>query len=301
MTAPRQPNWDELRTFVEVARDGSLSGAARRLGLSQPTVGRHIDALEAVLGSALFARSPRGLTPTPAALAMAPHAEAMAAAAAALARTASGEAAADRGVVRVTASHVVGCEVLPPILAVCRAEHPGIAIEFAITNRNEDLARRDADVAVRMVRPTQSGLIARRIGVSRIRLFAHRDYLARFGEPRSLADLKNHCLIGFDRDNSSFRGAGEFAQRLTREDFVFRCDNDLAQLAALRAGIGICGCQENIARRTPDLVAVLPNAIQYALEVWLVMHEDSKTTRRVRLVFDRLAAGLTDFVRGRAA
>src|SRR5580658_2779829 len=112
MTARRPPNWDELRTFVEVARDGSLSGAARRLGLSQPTVGRHIDALEAALGSALFARSPRGLAPTPAA-----HAEAMAAAAAALARTASGEAAADRGVVRVTASHVVGCEVLPPIFA----------------------------------------------------------------------------------------------------------------------------------------------------------------------------------------
>jgi DNA-binding transcriptional LysR family regulator len=149
MTARRPPNWDELRTFVEVARDGSLSGAARRLGLSQPTVGRHIDALEAALGSALFARSPRGLAPTPAALALAPHAEAMAAAAAALARTASGEAAADRGVVRVTASQVVGCEVLPPILAAFHAEHPGIAIELALTNRNEDLARRDADIAVR--------------------------------------------------------------------------------------------------------------------------------------------------------
>ncbi len=231
---------------------------------------------------------------------MAPHAEAMAAAAAALARTASGEAAADRGVVRVTASHVVGCEVLPPILAAFHAEHPGIAIELALTNRNEDLARRDADIAVRMVRPTQSALIARRIGASRIRLYAHRDYLARFGEPRSLADLKNHCVIGFDRDNSSFRGAGDFAQRLHREDFRFRCDSDLAQLAALRAGIGIGGCQENIARRTPELVAVLPNAIQYALEVWLAMHEDLKATRRVRLIFDRLATGLTDFVRGRS-
>jgi DNA-binding transcriptional LysR family regulator len=107
-------------------------------------------------------------------------------------------------------------------------------------------------------------------------------------------------VIGFDRDNSSFRGAGDFAQRLHREDFRFRCDSDLAQLAALRAGIGIGGCQENIARRTPELVAVLPNAIQYALEVWLAMHEDLKATRRVRLVFDRLATGLTDFVRGRS-
>src|SRR6476469_2251561 len=113
----------------------------------------------------------------------------MAAAAVALART----AAADRGVVRVTASHVVGCEVLPPMLAAFHAEHPGIAIELALTNRTQDLARRDADIAVRMVRPTQSGLVARRIGSSRISLFAHRDYLARFGDPRSLADLASHC------------------------------------------------------------------------------------------------------------
>jgi DNA-binding transcriptional LysR family regulator len=224
----------------------------------------------------------------------------MASAAAALGRAASGEAAAERGAVRVTASDVVGCEVLPPILAAFHVAHSGIAIELALTNRNEDLARRDADIAVRMVRPTQSGLVARRIGTARIKLYAHRDYLARFGEPRSLADLASHCVIGFDRDSRTFRGAGDFAKRLTREDFGFRCDNDLAQLAALRAGAGIGGCQENIARRTPELVAVLPNAIQYALEVWLVMHEGLKATRRVRLLFDHLAAGLTDYVKGRS-
>ena len=296
----RAPNWDELRTFVEVARDGSLSAAARRLGLTQPTVGRHIDALEAALGLTLFARSPRGLTPTPAALALEPHVEAMAAAAAALARTASGEAAADRGAVRVTASEIIGSEVLPSILAAFHATHPGIAVELALSNRTADLARRDADVAVRMVRPTQSGLVARRIGSSRIGLYAHRDYLARFGEPRSLTDLASHCFIGFDRDNSSFRAAGDFASKLTREFFGFRCDNDLAQLAALRAGVGIGGCQENIASRTPELVAVLPNAFHYALEVWLVMHEDLKATRRVRILFDHLAAGLTAYVKGRA-
>ena len=298
--AKRPPNWDELRTFVEVARDGSLSGAARRLGLTQPTVGRHIDALETALALTLFTRSPRGLTPTPAALALEPHVEAMAAAAAALARTASGEAAADRGAVRVTASDIVGVEVLPPIFAAFHAEHPGIAIELSLTNRTQDLARRDADIAVRMVRPTQSGLIARRIGSSRISLFAHRDYLRRFGEPRSLADLANHCVIGFDRDNSSFRGLGGYAGTLTRESFGLRCDSDLAQLAALRAGVGIGGCQDNIARRTPELVAVMPNALHYTLEVWLVMHQDLKATRRVRLLFDHLAAALTAYVKGRA-
>src|SRR5271165_6782336 len=187
--ARREPSWDELRTFFEVVRDGSLSGAARRLGLTQPTVGRHVGALEAALGLTLFTRSPRGLTPTPAAVALAPHGEAMAAAAASLSRSASSEAAIDRGVVRVTASEIVGCEVLPPIFAAFRARNPGIAVELAVTNRNEDLSRGDADIAVRMVRPTQSGFVARRIGLTRIRLYAHRDYLERFGEPRSLADL----------------------------------------------------------------------------------------------------------------
>jgi len=288
-----------LRTFVEVARDGSLSGAARRLGLTQPTAGRHIDTLEASLGLTLFTRSPRGLTPTAAALALVPHAQAMAVAAAAFGRTASGEAAADRGTVRLTASDVIGNEVLPEILAAFRSDHPAIVIELVLTNRTEDLARRDADIAVRMVRPTQSGLVARRIGTSRIALYAHREYLARFGVPRSLADLAGHCLIGFDRDNRSFRSVGGFAGDLTREDFGFRCDSDLAQIAALRAGVGIGGCQENIARRTPELMKVLPNAVHYGLDVWLVMHEDLKLTRRVRLLFDHLASGLTAFVKGR--
>src|SRR5271166_4609389 len=140
--ARRERSWDELRTFFEVLRDGSLSGAARRLGLTQPTVGRHVDALEAALGVTLFTRSPRGLAPTPAAIALAPHGEAMAGAAAALSRNASSEATLDRGVVRVTASEIVGCEVLPSIFAGFHARHPGVAIELAVTNRNEDLARR---------------------------------------------------------------------------------------------------------------------------------------------------------------
>src|SRR5271165_1225765 len=298
--ARREPSWDELRTFFEVVRDGSLSGAARRLGLTQPTVGRHVGALEAALGLTLFTRSPRGLTPTPPAIALAPHGEAMAAAAAALSRNASSEAALDRGVVRVTASEIVGCEVLPSIFAGFHAKHPGVAIELAVTNRNEDLARGDADIAVRMVRPTQSGLVARRIGATRIGLYARRDYCERFGAPRSLADLQYHCVIGFDRDSRTFRSAGAIAKELTRADFGFRCDSDLAQLAALRAGVGIGGCQEGIARRSKDLVPILPGAFQLTLEVWLVMHRDLKSAPRVRLLFDWLAEGLTDYVKGKS-
>ena len=204
----REPGWELYRTFLEVMRDRSLSGAARRLAISQPTVGRHIDALEAALQLSLFSRSPRGLIPMPAALGLLPHAQTMAAAAAALARAASGEASAEHGVVRVTASEVIGAEVLPKILADFRREHPRVELELALNNRNEDLLRRDADIAVRMARPTQRALIARRIGKARLGLYAHRDYLAKFGAPKSIADIGAHRLIGFDRDDHSFRSVG---------------------------------------------------------------------------------------------
>ena len=294
--AQSEPSWELLRTFLEAVRDGSLSGAARRLGLTQPTAGRHIDALEAELGLPLFTRSPQGLIPTPAALDLVPHAETMAAAAAALRRAASGEAATDRGTVRITASEIMGCEVLPAILARFRRRHPKVELELALSNRNQDLLRRDADIAVRMNRPTQKALVVRRIGKTGLGLYAHRDYLVAFGTPKSLADLGGHCLIGFDRDDRSFRSVGSQAAPIGRDQFGFRCDSDPAQFAALCAGVGIAGCQHLLARSRPELVPVLPGELQFSLEIWLAMHEDLKATRRVRLLFDHLAEGLKAFV-----
>jgi DNA-binding transcriptional LysR family regulator len=292
------PDWDLYRSFLGVVRDGSLSGAARRLGLTQPTIGRHIDALEAILGLSLFTRSPAGLRPTESALDLVPHAEAMAAAAAALTRTASAEAGAERGTVRLTASEIMGCEILPPILAAFRRAHPAIVLELALTNRTEDLLRRDADIAVRMIRPAQAALVARRIGVSPIGLFAHRDYLDHAGTPRGIEDLAVHTMIGFDQDDRSFRNiGGVLAQGLSRERFSYRCDSDLGQLAALRAGIGIGGAQVALAARTADLVPVLADEVLFDMEVWLAMHEDLKASRRVRLLFDHLTLELQGFVK----
>ena len=293
--ATPDPGWDHFRTFLAVLEHGSLSRAAGVLGLTQPTAGRHIAALEAALGTTLFVRSQHGLVPAPAAFELRPHAEAMRAAAAALVRTASGEAAAQKGVVRVTASQTIGAEVLPPILAAFHAGHPGIAIELALTNRAEDLTRRDADIAVRMVRPVQAALVARRIGRVSIGLFAHRDYLARRGVPRSVEELAGHSLIGFDRDGGGARSLGSGGLVFRREMFAFRSDSDAAQLAALRAGFGIGACQAGIAGRDPALVAVLPREVEFGLEMWLAMHEDLRTSRRVRLVYDHLAAGLSDY------
>jgi DNA-binding transcriptional LysR family regulator len=294
----REPGWELFRTFLEVARDGSLSGAARKLALTQPTVGRHIDALEAALGLSLFSRSPQGLTATPAALELVGHAEAMAAASAALRRNASSGAQTDRGTVRIAASEMIGCEVLPPMLASFRESHPGIVLELALSNRNEDLLRRDADIAVRMVRPKQKSLLARRIGKTAIGFYAHRNYLKRCGVPNSIADLDQHCLIGFDQDARALESLGPRPRQVTREYFGFRCDSDPAQCAALRAGVGIGGCQHNIASRFKELVPVLARDIRFELEIWIAMHEDMKSTWRVRMLFDHLATGLSAFVRG---
>jgi DNA-binding transcriptional LysR family regulator len=294
--AIRDPGWELYRSFLEVMRDGSLSAAARRLRTTQPTIGRHIATLEADLNLSLFTRSQRGLLPAQAALDLLPHAQVMAAAAAAMTRAASGDAGAERGTVRVTASEVVGCEVLPPILAGFRRQYPQVALELALSNRNEDLLRRDADIAVRMVRPTQKALLARRIGDVAIGLYAHQSYIAAFGVPASVTELAAHCVIGFDQDDRSFRSIGEVAERFTRDRFGFRCDNDLAQLAALRAGVGIGGCQTKIAARTPELVRILAGAIDFKLEMWLATHEDLKATRRIGLLFDWLRTGLTEYI-----
>jgi DNA-binding transcriptional LysR family regulator len=287
-----EPAWDLYRTFLAVMRDGSFSAAARNLELTQPTAGRHIEMLETMLGTSLFRRSRRGLVPTRAALAVLPQAEAMAVAAAAARRTSSAEWQEERGAVRLTASEIVSYEVLQEPLARFCHRYPRIEIELLVSNRNEDVLRREVDIAVRMARPTQGALLARRLGTLEVGLFAHRSYLERFGVPRTQADLGSHRLIGFDQNAHGIRSAGGAAAQLRREHFGFRCDSGAVQLAALRAGAGIGGHHVQLARSEPDLVRVLEQAFKFRREMWLVMHRDAKATRRIRLLFDHLAGAL---------
>lgn len=296
MSAP-EPNWDLYRTFLAVLKEGSLSGAARALGLAQPTAGRHIEALEQALGFSLFIRSQHGLSPTEGAQQLKPYVEALASTAAAVLRVASGPAGETRGAVRVTASEVIGAEVLPAILGPVRETHPELAIELVLSNRIENLLTREADIAVRMVRPDQDALIARHIGDIPLGLFARRDYLERHGAPESLVDLARHALIGFDRDESSKRAFAARLGPIDRNMFGLRTDNQLAHLAAIRAGFGVGVCQLGLAKRDPSLVHVLRDQFAAKLDTWLAMHEDLKETRRCRVVFDALAEGLLEYVR----
>lgn len=295
------PSWDFYRTFLAVLQEGSLSGAARALGLTQPTIGRHIDALETAIGMQLFTRSQHGLIPTDAATELRPYAEALAATAASLLRVASGHGEAVQGAVRITCSEVVGVEVLPPMLARLRAEHPRLVIELSLSNAVEDLLRRDADIAVRMVKPSQEALVAKYIGDIRLGLHAHRDYLARNGTPARLDRLAAHTVIGFDRETAAIRAMMKRISGLDRSTFALRASSDLAQLAAIRAGFGIGICQVPLAARNPDLVRILPESFELRLETWLAMHENLRSSRRCRVVFDALASGLADYIKKPAA
>lgn len=296
---PTEPPWELYRSFLAVIREGSLSAAARSLGLTQPTIGHHIGALEVTLAVPLFTRSPRGLMPTDTAHALTAHAEAMAAAAQAIVRTASGEAEEMRGAIRITASEVVGGEVLPGILARFRELYPAIAIELSLSNRTEDLLQRDADIAVRMIRPSQGSLVARRLPDIVLGLYAHRRYLDRHGRPKTLDDLRRHALIGFDQDTASIGAIASVGLRPERDWFALRTDSHLAQLASIRGAFGVGICQVGLGRRDVNLERLLPKSFAPRLEVWMVMHQDLRASRRMRVIFDYLAAALSDYATGK--
>ncbi|WP_457447692.1 LysR family transcriptional regulator [Roseateles sp. P5_E4] len=285
--------WDLLHTFLGVLREGSLSGAARALGLTQPTVGRHVAALEQALGQPLFTRSPTGLLATEAALALRGHAEQMEAAAAALQRAATARGSEVRGTVRVTASEIIGAEVLAGVFAALREAHPGLVLELALSNQLQDLLRREADIAVRMTPPEQGQLIARRIGSIELGLHARTDYLDRHGRPATLAELQGHTLIGFDTVTPFIRAGSKRLSGISRDSFALRSDSDLAQLALVRAGAGIGMCQVALARRAPVLERVLADQFAWPLETWVAMHEDLRQNTPCRVVFEALVDGLT--------
>ncbi|RDI97871.1 LysR family transcriptional regulator [Dyella solisilvae] len=295
--AKADPGWELYRSFLAVMREGSLSAAARSVGMTQPSLGRHMRELESALGVALFARSPQGLTPTALAHELAPHAQAMASASAALQRAASAGKDDIRGAVRISASEVIGAEVLPPILAAFRQRHPGIVLELVLSNQASDMLRHDADIAIRMVQPTQEALVARHVGRIELGLFAHRRYLEAHGQPATLGELAGHALIGFDTEAPYVRRLRPEGLPYTREHFALRTDSDLAALAAIRAGLGIGIIQVGLARHDPALVRLLAAELSLPLETWVVMHEDLRQSQRVRRLFDHLAEALADYAR----
>lgn len=287
-------DWSLARAFAAVAETGSLSAAARKLGQSQPTLGRQVRALEAQLGVDLFRRVPRGLEMTEAALDLLPHARAMAEAAAHLELAAQGRSQDLSGTVRITASVFVSHFLLPPILARLRRDCPEIQIELVASDAPENLIFREADIAIRMFRPEQLDIVARHIADQPTGLYAARAYLDRAGAPRDMADLMRFDFLGFDRNELIIRTMRQMGFDVSRDFFPVRCDDQAAYWHLLRAGCGVGGVQCAIADPDPLVARVLPNLALPPLPYWLAAPDALRQVPRLRRVWDFLAEALRD-------
>jgi DNA-binding transcriptional LysR family regulator len=295
-------DWTSLRDFLAVAEAGSLSGAAQRLAVSQPTLTRRMAALEQRLRAELFRRTPRGVELTEAGESILQPARQMQQEAQALELAVSGRDAALAGPVRVTATEGIGIHWLTPALAELQAEHPAIEIEVVIQNEALNLLRREADIALRLGRPRQADLVGRRLAELAFGLYASQAYLARHGRPASRADLARHRGVSFDEALQHRRPAVWLEPLLSAGSIAFRSNSLQAQVAAMRAGYGIGSAARFIAERFPELERVLPGE-ETSLDVWLVTHAGLRRSARIRAVFDFLAerlAAARDAFAGRA-
>ncbi len=286
-------DWNLIHSFLAAAETGSLSAAARRLGTSQPTVGRHVDDLEARLGVRLFDRTRKGLKPTRTGLALIDQARAMRDGADAVHRIATGRSEQIGGTVRLTTSAMLAAFVMPPILADLRRAEPAIQIDLVASDRTDNLLQREADIAVRMYRPTQRDVITRKVAEFPLGCFAHRAYLARRGTPKEIGDLTDHDVIGYDRSQDLIDGLRDAGFAVDRSFFSFRCDDHVVGFQALKAGLGIGFTQVWLARREPDLVPLFTDAPIPALPAWLTVNRDIRTAPRIRFVYDFLADRLS--------
>ncbi len=294
---PHGFDWSLVRSFLAALDHGSLLGAARVLRMSQPTMGRQIAELESQLGVVLFERTGRGLVPTATALQLADAARGMEAGALQLARALSGAQTQASGTVRITASVPVAVQLLPPVLARMRQSLPHIQVELVSSNQISNLLRREADIAVRLVRPDQSSLVAKKIGEVGLGAYAHRSYLARRAAVHTPADLLQHDLIGSDTDTSILQGFQSLGFPVTREIFVLRSDDFIVQWRAVQAGLGIGFCANYMAYGAPDVVRILPTQLPIApLPMWLAVHREIRTNPRIRAVFDFLAEALPPLI-----
>lgn len=282
-------DWNLIKSFLAVLDAGTLSGAAAVTGTSQPTLGRHIDELETLTGLVLFQRGRSGMSPTPNALALAEEARAMQAGADAFAMTASGRDTSVEGTICITASEVVSAYLLPDILVALAEEEPALEIELVASDSVQNLLSRDADIAVRMIRPTQNDLIVQKVNDAAMGAYAHRDYLGKHGTPESFEDMSTHRVIGQDRSDLILRGMERLGLTYDRSAFAFRTDHPIVSWELLRAGAGIGFAQVAIAERDPNLVRVLPGLDIEPLPYWLCSHRELRHSARVRRVYDFLA------------
>jgi DNA-binding transcriptional LysR family regulator len=286
-------DWNRARAFLVTAEEGSLSAAARSLGMTQPTLGRQVSALEAELGVALFEREGRGLKLTPSGLALIEHVRIMGDAANNLSLTASGQSQSIEGKICITASEDDAVFILPPIIAKLRNVYPGIKIEVVASNKTIDLRRREADIAIRGYRPTQHDLIARKINKVFGYLYATKEYINNIGNPTSFEDLNNAEFIGFNSTFEMINYLKKLGLNLTQKNFYLLAENRIVQWELVKLGLGIGILPDYMGESNSNISKVLPLQKPLEGELWLVTHRELKMNQRIRVVYDFLALELS--------
>lgn len=297
MSYPLTPaDWSLVQAFLMVAEEGSLSAAARKFGASQPTLGRQIKTLEQQLNAGLFKRQARGLELTETGAALVAPARAMRDAMGQIALTAAGQSAQIEGTVRITASVMTSLHHLPDIIAKIRDAEPAIAIELVPSDDSRNLLYREADIAVRMYRPTQLELVTQHIGDIELSLCASKSYLAKRGSLNGVQDVPKHDFVGYDTSTVLIDGFNAAGVAVTRDFFKVRCDDHATYWNLVRAGCGIGFSQASIVRDDPAVETLDPGFPLPVLPIWLTAHEAMRQTPRVRRVWDMLAEGLKPLV-----
>jgi DNA-binding transcriptional LysR family regulator len=287
-------DWNRARAFLVTAEEGSLSAAARVLDMTQPTVGRQVSALEGELGISLFERTNSGLVLTQSGADLMAQVKAMGDAATNLSLLASGHADTVEGSVCISATEMISAFVLPPIIEKLRDKWPKVEVEIISSSDTSDLSRREADIAIRNYRPTQQDLIAKRVQNTLGHLYASIGYIQKLEHRQSPQDLNDAVFLGVDRSNSVISYLNKFGFNLTSGNFPIIVANHLVQWEMVKHGTGIGFMMANIGDAEPLVERVLPSFKAFEKETWLVAHRELKTSRRLRVVFDYLAAALSE-------
>ncbi|KCZ85696.1 transcriptional regulator, LysR family protein [Hyphomonas adhaerens MHS-3] len=282
-------DWNQARAFLATAEEGSLSAAARALGVTQPTLSRQVSALEEKLGITLFERGPRMTSLTSAGLEVLDHVRAMHEAAAKLSLSASGQSQAVAGLVRIATTDTLACYHLPDMLLRLRKIAPDIEVEIRTSNKLRDLLQREADIAIRHARPSEPELIAKKVRTTSATLYASKDYLDRAGRPRDAGDLQKLKYIGVDTRDTLIQPLKQKGLALTTSNFTASADSGLAAIELARKGLGVGLFIADEVDQFPDLEIVWPDFKPFDVPIWLVTHRELHTSKRIRLMFDLIS------------
>ncbi len=285
-------DWNQLKAFLATAEAGSLSAAARKLGLTQPTLSRQVAAIEKRMGVTLFERVGKAMALTSTGLDLLEHARAMGTAAQALALSATGRSQAVGGVVSVSATDAVAAYLLPPLVRELHDQDPSIAVEVISSNALSDLLRREADIAIRHVKPEQPELIARLVRDASASFYASEEWVRRHGHPRRAEDAANLPFVGAEQKGPYLAYLQQHGLPVTEASFSCYAEHSTANWGLVRAGMGIGAMMDEIARQTPGVVRVLDEVAPVVFPIWLVSHRELRTSRCIRVVFEALARGL---------